>query len=176
MILMQKKEPTEKVSQILNDTFELETYVPFIVYDPMYSCFFFILFFGTILFFTSTSISIYIFPGDLVTLLIIDWVHWAWILNLYFKFIIRKWNKVYGIVPFYVPGSFTVKEHPSFVSIPFCSIITEIIFWACHCLLEGVAVEDATLLSAISLCCMSTWLWVPVCTCEGRSLLLGIHF
>lgn len=66
MMLMQKKEPTEKVSQILNDTFELETYVPFIVYDRMTQCIlgFFLLFFGTILFFTSTLISIYISWGS----------------------------------------------------------------------------------------------------------------
>lgn len=74
-------------------------------------------------------------PGDLVALLIIDWVHWAWILSLYFKFIIREWNKVYGILPFYVPGSFTVKEHPSFVSIHFCSI--EIIFEHVTACLKG---------------------------------------
>lgn len=69
MMLMQKKEPTEKVSQILNDTFELETYVPFIVYDPMYSCFFYC--FLEPFYFSLQLQYPYIFPGDLVTLLII---------------------------------------------------------------------------------------------------------
>lgn len=68
MMLTQKKELTEKVSQILNDTIELEIYVPFIVYDPMH---FFCLFLEPFYFSLQLQYP-YIIPGDLVALLIID--------------------------------------------------------------------------------------------------------